>query len=120
MLKLDNKKGASMKTVYTIEEVKLQGIKKAVQVWPLTIKQFRRVASVLNTIQNPKEGEEEKLIMDILLEATAIAMETFEPSLSTIEVLEDHVDMPTMDYILNIATGVTVNDPNQKAAQAES
>lgn len=107
-----------MKTVYNIEEVKLQNIEEPVKVWPLTIKNFRRVAAVLNTIQNPKEGEEDRLIMDILLEATAIAMETFEPKLSKVAKLEQHVDMPTMDYILNIATGVTVNDPNQKAAPA--
>lgn len=109
-----------MKKVYEVEEVELQGYKKPIKVRPLTIKNFRRVAEVLNTIQNPREGEEERLVMDVLLEATAIAMETFEPALSTVEKLEEYVDMPTMDYILNVATGVTVNDPNQKVAPAAS
>lgn len=108
-----------MKKVYDVEEVQLQGYRKAIKVWPLTIKNFRRVAEVLNTIANPKEGEEERLVMDTLLMATAIAMETYEPALSKVEKLEEYVDMPTMDYILNVATGVTVNDPNQKAATVE-
>lgn len=104
------------KKVYAVEEIELQGYKKKVELWPLTIKNFRRVAKVLDTIQNPGEDEKEKLIVDVLLEATAIAMETYAPELADTEKLADHVDMPTMEYILGVATGVKVNDPNQKAA----
>lgn len=100
------------KKVYDEESVKLQGWAKPIVLRPLVIKQFRRVAKVLDNIQNPDEEHKELLVVDILLEATAIAMETFEPKLSEIEVLEEYVDMATMEHILNVATGVKINDPN--------
>ena len=83
---------------------------------PLVIKQFRRVAKVLDNITNPDEEHKEAVVVDILLEATAIAMETFEPKLSKVEDLENYVDMATMEHILNVATGVKLNDPNQTTA----
>jgi len=103
------------KRVYEVEEIELQDWKKPVTIRPLTIKNFRRVAKILDNIQNPGEDHKEKLVVDILLEATAVAMETYEPKLADIEVLENHVDMATMEHILNVATGVKINDPNQKA-----
>lgn len=105
-----------MEQVYEEKKVKLQGWPKPIIVKPLVIKQFRRVAKVLDNIQNPDEEHKDFLVVDLLLKATAIAMETFEPKLSDVEVLEDYVDMQTMDHILNVATGVKLNDPNQNPA----
>lgn len=101
-----------MEQVYEEKKVKLQGWPKPIIIRPLVIKQFRRVAKVLDNIQNPDDEHKEILVVDILLEATAIAMETYEPKLSKVEDLEDHVDMATMEHILNVATGVKINDPN--------
>lgn len=101
-----------MEQVYEEKKVKLQGWPKPIIIRPLVIKQFRRVAKVLDNIQNPDDEHKETLVVDILLEATAIAMETYEPKLSKVEDLEDHVDMATMEHILNVATGVKINDPN--------
>lgn len=105
-----------MEQVYEEKKVKLQGWPKPITIRPLVIKQFRRVAQVLDNIQNPDDEHKELLVVDIFLKATAIAMETFEPKLSDIAVLEDHVDMATMEHILNVATGVKLNDPNQNPA----
>ena len=104
--------------VYEVEDIELQGWKNPVTIKPLTIKQFRRVAKILDNISNPDEENKEKLVVDILLEATAVAMETYEPKLADLEKLADHVDMATMEHILNIATGVKLNDPNPKTATA--
>lgn len=101
-----------MEQVYEEKKIKLQGWPKPINIRPLVIKQFRRVARVLDNIQNPDDDHKELLVVDILLEATAIAMETYEPKLSKVEDLEDHVDMATMEHILNVATGVKINDPN--------
>lgn len=103
-----------MEQVYEEKKVKLQGWPKPIVIKPLVIKQFRRVAQILDNISNPDEDHKELLVVDILLEATAVAMETYEPKLSKVEDLEDHVDMATMEHILNVATGVKINDPNQK------
>ncbi len=104
------------KRVYEVHEIELQGYDKPVTIKPLTIANFRRVAKVLDNIQNPSKEYKNKIVVDILLEATAIAMETYDEKLVKIEELEKYVDMATMEYILNIATGVKVNDPNQTAA----
>jgi len=101
-----------MEQVYEEKKVKLQGWQKPISIRPLVIKQFRRVAKVLDNIQNPDDDHKDSVVVDILLEATAIAMETYEPKLSKVEDLEDHVDMATMEHILNVATGVKINDPN--------
>lgn len=107
------------KKVFNTEEIELQGWKKPIELRPLTIKKFRQVAKILDTIANPGEEDKEKLVVDILLEATALCMEAFEPKLADPEVLADYVDMPTMEHILNIATGVKVNDPNPQVATAD-
>lgn len=104
------------KKVYEEDQVKLQGWQKPIVIRPLVIKQFRRVAKVLDNITNPDEEHKDAVVVDILLEATAIAMETFEPKLSKVEDLENYVDMATMEHILNVATGVKLNDPNQMTA----
>lgn len=104
------------KRVYEVEEIELQNWKKPVTIKPLTITNFRRVAKVLDNIQNPTKEYKNKIVVDILLEATAIAMETYEPELTDVKILEQHTDMPTLDYILSVATGMKLNDPNQTAA----
>jgi hypothetical protein len=103
-----------MEQVYEEKKVKLQGWPKPIVIRPLVIKQFRRVAAILDNISNPDEEHKDLLVVDILLEATAAAMETYEPKLAKVEDLEDHVDMATMEHILNVATGVKINDPNQR------
>jgi hypothetical protein len=102
--------------VYEEEQIKLQGWPKPIVIRPLVIKQFRRIAQILDNITNPDEEHKEAIMVDILLEATAVAMETYEPKLSKTEELENYVDMATMEHILNVATGVKLNDPNQKMA----
>lgn len=104
------------KRVYEVYDIELQGYKKPVTIKPLTIANFRRVAKVLDNIQNPGKEYKNKIVVDILLEATSIAMETYDENLVNIEELEKYVDMATMEYILNVATGVKLNDPNQQAA----
>jgi hypothetical protein len=108
------------KRVYSIEEIELQDWEKPVSIHPLTIKKFRKLAEILQQLTpdeetRKKKGFKNKEFLDVMLEATAFAMQTFEPELGTVEVLEDHVDMPTMERILDIAAGVKLNDPNQQA-----
>jgi hypothetical protein len=107
--------------VYTIEELELQDYEKPVRVHPLTIKKFRQLADILQQLtptpeMQKKKGFKNKEFLDVMLEATAFAMETFEPELADVEKLTEHVDMPTMERILDIAAGVKLNDPNPQTA----
>jgi hypothetical protein len=105
------------KRVYSIEEIELQGWEKPVSVHPLTIKKFRNLAKILQQLtpteeEMKKKSFKNKEFLDVMLEATAFAMETFEPELADIDKLTEHVDMPTMERILDLAAGVKLNDPN--------
>lgn len=115
------------KRIYTVEEIYLQGWnddtgeQKAVRIYPLVIKKFRQLAEILEDASKPpKKGEKEKTFLDVLLQAVAFAMETFEPGLSDPDVLADYVDMDTLHYILDIAAGIKLDDPNLQAAMATS
>jgi|ERR1044072_805731 hypothetical protein len=108
---------------YTVEKIELQGYvdehgdEKIITIHPLVIKKFRKLADILGALSEPKEGEE-RSVLDVYIEAVAFCMETFEPELSDPEKLEDHVDMTTLEYILDVVAGVRLNDPNLKAAMA--
>lgn len=108
---------------YTVESVELQGYldengdEKLVTVHPLVITKFRRLAEILDALVNPKE-DEAKSVLDVYLEAVAFCMETFEPELSEPEKLAEHVDLPTLEFVLDVVAGVKMNDPNLAAAMA--
>lgn len=118
-----------MRTIYTVEEIQLQGWEdengnpKPIRIFPLVIKKFKRLSEILKQL-TPEEGEElteeqkNKTFLDVIMEATAFAMKTYEPALSTVETLSEYVDMPTLEHILDIAAGVKLNDPNLQAAMA--
>jgi hypothetical protein len=114
-----------MRSIYTVEDIELQdwndenGNPKPVRIYPLVIKKFKKLAEILDQLQNPpevKEGQKEKTFLDVITEATAYAMKTYEPALGTISKVEEHFDMPTMEHVLDIAAGVKLNDPNLAAA----
>jgi len=111
------------KKAYTVESIELQdyldenGDEKIIKIHPLVISKFRKLADILDALTNPKEGEE-RSVLDVYMEAVAFCMETFEPELSDPEKLSDHVDLPTLEYILDVVAGVRINDPNLAAATA--
>lgn len=109
------------KRIYTVEEIELQDWEKPIRIFPLTIKKFRRLAEILEKLSpseedKKKRGYKETPFLDVILMATAFAMETFEPELGDPDKLADHIDMPTMEHILDVAAGVKLNDPNPQAA----
>lgn len=112
-----------MRKAYTVEEIALQGWvdedgnDKPIRIHTLTIAKFRKMADIMEVIQNPSE-DEEKTLLDVMLEAVAYSMETFEPALSDPEVLAEYADMPTLEYILDVIAGIRFNDPNLQAAMA--
>lgn len=110
------------KRIYTVEEVELQGWKQPIKIHPLTIKKMRKVIEYIDSAgKNAQEDDAEaaeKTFLDVLLEAVAQCMETFEPKLADADKLGDHIDMDSLYFILEIATGIKLNDPNLQAAIA--
>ena len=100
-------------TVYNVEEIQLQN-GQSVKLKPLSIKELRKFMEVIQkTATITTEGE----TLTVLIEACAIALEKQLPELvKDKEALEDALDVPTMNRILEVCGGIKLDDPNLLAA----
>ena len=100
-------------TVYDVEEIELQNGAK-VKLKPLSIKQLRKFMEVIKKVQ---EAEDETATLGILVEACGVAIETQLPDLvADLDKLEDALDVPTINRILEVCGGIKMDDPNLIAA----
>ncbi len=100
-------------TVYDVEEVKLQN-GATVQLKPLSIKQLRKFMGAMNKAQ---EATTENESLSVLIDACAIALETQLPDLvKDRDALEEALDVPTINRILEVCGGIKLDDPNLIAA----
>ena len=100
-------------TVYNVEEIQLQN-GQTVKLKPLSIKELRKFMAA---IQKTSEVKTEDETLTILIEACAIALEKQLPDLvNDKEALEDALDVPTMNRILEVCGGIKLDDPNLLAA----
>lgn len=99
--------------VYDVEEITLQD-GSTVTLKPLTIKQLRKFMQV---IEKTADAESENDTLDILIEACAVALEKQLPDLvADRDKLEDALDVPTINRIVEICGGIKMDDPNLLAA----
>ena len=54
--------------------------------------------------------------MDLLLDCAVIAMKQYNPELASKEQMEEVIDLPTVYKIIEVASGIKLNDPNALAA----
>jgi len=100
-------------TVYNVEEIQLQS-GQTVKLKPLSIRELRKF---METIQKTATVTTEGETLTILIEACAIALEKQLPDLvADKEALEDALDVPTMNRILEVCGGIKLDDPNLLAA----
>ena len=100
-------------TVYDVEEVKLQNGDTA-QLKPLSIKQLRKFMAAMNKAQ---ESITEDQSLSVLIYACAIALEVQLPELvKDRDKLEEALDVPTINRILEVCGGIKLDDPNLVAA----
>jgi len=100
-------------TVYDVEEIELQNGSK-VKLKPLTIKALRKfMAEIQKTAESTSEDE----TLTILINACGIAIESQVPELTADrDKLEEVLDMPTINRILEVCGGIKLDDPNLLAA----
>ena len=100
-------------TVYNVEEIQLQN-GQTVKLKPLSIKELRKFMEAIQKTSNvTTEGE----TLTILIDACAIALEKQLPELvNDRDALEDVLDVPTMNRILEVCGGIKLDDPNLLAA----
>ena len=99
--------------IYDTEEIELQDGSKAV-LKPLTIKDLRKFMEAINKTQDSKTELE---TLTVLIDACAVALEKQLPDLvKDRDKLEDALDVPTINRILEVCGGIKMDDPNLLAA----
>ncbi len=100
-------------TVYDVEEIELQNGNK-VKLKPLSIKQLRKFMAA---VQKTQEATDENATLSVLIDACAVALETQLPDLvKDRDLLEEALDVPTINRILEVCGGIKMDDPNLIAA----
>jgi hypothetical protein len=99
--------------VYDTVVVELQDGQE-VEIKPLPIKRLRRFMKAIEQLAN---GDSDREQVDVLLDAVAIVLEKKYPNIANDrDLLEDLVDVPTMNKILEVAGGLDMSgepNPNQ-------
>jgi len=96
-------------TVYETKTISLID-ETVIELRPLKIKHLRNFMKYFDVIKYAN-GDEESI--KILSYCALVALSSQYPIISTIEELEDSVDLPTVYEILDITAGISVN-PNKK------
>jgi len=100
-------------TVYNVEEIELQDGTK-VKLKPLSITLLRKFMAAMAKSADITTEEE---TLNVLIEACAIALENQAPELvKDRQKLEEALDVPTINRILEICGGIKMDDPNLLAA----
>ena len=100
-------------TIYDVEEIELQNGAK-VKLKPLTIKELRKFMVAIQKTANTTSEDE---TLDILIDACAVALAKQLPELvADRDALEDALDVPTINRILEVCGGIKMDDPNLLAA----
>ena len=100
-------------TVYDVEEITLQN-GSTVKLKPLTIKELRKF---MVAIQKTADVTTEDETLTVLIDACAVALEKQLPELvADRDALEDSLDVPTINKILEVCGGIKMDDPNLLAA----
>lgn len=102
-------------SVYETVEVELMDGTK-VSLRPLKISLLREFMIEFQKISNEEIGSDNIASMDLLFECSVIAMKQYNPELANKEILEELVDLPTVYKIIEVASGIKLNDPNALAA----
>jgi Holliday junction resolvase len=107
-------------SVYEVVEIELiDGTKLKLR--PLKITLLRDFMKKFQGLENIEIASDNSKSMDLLIDCIQIAMKQYYPDLSeNREKLEDVIDLPTVYKIIEIASGVKLNDPNLLAAAALS
>jgi hypothetical protein len=111
------------KTVFNVESIELLD-GTVVELKPLNIRKMKEFQIRFAELQNETEKENkdgENSFLDGLLELTGICLKGPAPELaSDKEKLEDTLDLESIYRIIEVSTGIKLNDPNLVQAVAAS
>jgi hypothetical protein len=102
-------------SVYETVEIELMDGEK-ISLRPLKISLLREFMVEFQKISQQDIAEDNIASMDLLLDCAVIAMKQYKVELAKKELLEEIVDLPTVYKIIEVASGIKLNDPNALAA----
>ena len=89
-----------------------------IEIMPLKIKYLREFMDAFNNIKQTKNDDE---AMYVLVECARIAMKQYHPEISSsIEDLEDNIDLPTVHEILEIAGNIKIGDDEESDVKTQA
>jgi hypothetical protein len=89
-----------------------------IEIMPLKIKYLREFMDVFNNIKKASNDDES---MMVLLECARIAMKQYYPKISkNIEDLEDNIDLPTVNEILEIAANIKIGEDSKESIKTQA
>jgi hypothetical protein len=102
-------------SVYEVVEIELQDGSK-VEIKPLKIALLREFMKEFDKFADEKIVSDNVKSMDVLVGCVAVAMKQYKPEYADRSKLEDVIDLPTVYKIIEVASGIKMNDPNALAA----
>jgi len=104
-------------TVYDSEFVKLFN-NKSIEITPLKIKYLREFMVAFEDIKNAKNDDES---IGVLVECTRVCMKQYCPEISsTVEDVEDNLDLPTIYKVLEVAAGIKINKSSEEPVKKQA
>ncbi len=104
-------------TVYDSQFITLIDGRK-VEIIPLKIKYLREFMDAFELIKNAKTDDESIMV---LVECTRICMKQYYPEISSsIEHVEDSLDLPTIYKVLEIAAGIKINKSSEEPVKTQA
>lgn len=101
--------------VYEVVEVELMDGTN-ISMRPLKISLLRDFMEEFQKIGEEEIATDNIKSMDVLMKCASIAMKQYKEELSDVDKLEEVIDLPTVYKIIEVASGIKLNDPNVLAA----
>lgn len=89
-----------------------------IEISPLKIKYLREFMDIFTNISNAETDDES---ISMLIDCVRICMKQYYPALSkSVEDVEDNIDMPTVEQILEIAAGIKINSDQKEPVKEQA
>jgi hypothetical protein len=104
-------------TVYDSQFVRLID-NKIIEITPLKIKYLREFMDAFDAIKQAKNDDESIIV---LVECTRVCMKQYYPEISSsVEDIEDHLDLPTIYKVLEVAAGIKINKSSEEPVKNQA
>ena len=89
-----------------------------IEITPLKIKYLREFMDVYEKIKEAKNDDES---ISVLVECTRVCMKQYFPEISsTVEQVEDSLDLPTIYQVLEVAAGIKINQSSEEPVKSQA